>query len=112
AVLHLAAGAVEVLVEGAGVGTLGFERGHDKARIGLALGPLGLADDPPAAAPAVERRPQEVLEAPGRRAARAALGGGFGKLAFDLRDQPWVARQAKQVVDAVVLAPGHQAITG
>src|SRR5260370_16366568 len=71
AVLHLAAGAIAVLVEHSGVGALLAERGHDEARIGLALGVLALADDPPAAGPPIERRPPESLQTP-PRAARAS----------------------------------------
>src|SRR5690348_12395257 len=55
AVLHLAAGAVEVFIERAGVRALWRERRDDKTRIGLAARPLGLADDTPDAAPAVAR---------------------------------------------------------
>ena len=40
AVFHLAAGAVELLVEVAGLVLLACQRGDDKARIGLAAGPL------------------------------------------------------------------------
>jgi hypothetical protein len=47
---------------------------------------FGLADDPPAAAPTVARRPQEVLEAPRRSAGDGALRGSLGQLALDLFD--------------------------
>src|SRR5260370_35481 len=112
AVLHLAAGAIAVLVEHAGVGALLAERGHDEARIGLALGVLGLADDPPAAAPAIERRPQEVLEAPRRDAGEGALDRRLGKFGRDLLDQAGVARQAEQVVDAAFLTPRRRGLAG
>src|SRR5207237_6892029 len=62
AVLHLAAGAIELLVEMARLMLLAAERGDDKARVGRALGPFGLGDDPALAAPAVPRRPHEILE--------------------------------------------------
>ena len=96
----------------AGVVLLARQRGDDEARIGLALGPLGLGDDPAPAAPAVARRPGEVLEATGRLAGCLAQFGGLGKLGFDLADQPAVARQTEQEVDAVVLAPHHQIVSG
>ena len=73
---------------------------------------LGLADDPSPAAPAVERRPQEVLEAPRRGAGYGALHRRLGKLLGDLLDQPRIARQAEQVVDAVFLTPRHQGLAG
>jgi hypothetical protein len=46
AVFHLAAGAVELLVEVAGLVLLARQRGEDKARIGLASGPFRVGDDP------------------------------------------------------------------
>lgn len=109
---RLAAGAVEVLVEGAGISPLVAQGGDDEAWIGLALGMLCFADDPPAAAPAVERRPHEVLEAPCRSTGRGALFGSLGKLLGDLLDQPRIARQAEQVVDAAFLTPRHQGLAG
>lgn len=68
AVLHVATGAIDLLVEltRAGPGTL--ERGHNKAWIGLALRPLRLGNDAPFPAPAVARAPVEVLEPPCRAA--------------------------------------------
>ena len=74
AVLHLAAGAVDLLVEVRASQLGSAERGDDEARIGLALRPLGLADDAAPAAPALARRPQEVLEAARRLAGGRALG--------------------------------------
>jgi hypothetical protein len=43
-------------------------------------------------------------------AAAPALGGDEIKLGHNLGDQPLVARQPKQKVDAVALAPGHQVL--
>jgi hypothetical protein len=80
-------------------------RGDDEAWIGLALGVLGFADDPPAAAPAVACRPHEVLEAPGGGAGRGALFGSLGEFDRDLLDQAYVARQAEQVIDAAFFTP-------
>lgn len=73
---------------------------------------LGLADDPPAAAPVVERRPQEVLKAPCRSAGRDTLDRRFGEFGPDLIDQAGIAGEAKQVIDAVGLAPRHQWLAG
>ncbi len=71
-VLHLAAGAIDLLVEKAAVGPGLAERGDDEARVGLALGPFRLADDAPPARPTVERGVAEVLEAAGGLAGRFA----------------------------------------
>ena len=81
------------------------QRGDDEARIGLATGPLGLADDAARPAPAVQCRPGKVLEAPGRPAgllAVLACGGQFGS---DFGREPVVLGQAEQIIDAVRLAP-------
>jgi hypothetical protein len=61
-----AASAVQILVEGAGViGEAGaFERGDDEARIGAVQRVLGLADDAPCPAPAVNCAILEVAEYP------------------------------------------------
>src|SRR5580700_3654562 len=64
AVFHLAAGAIEFLVEVAGLVRLTRQRSDDKAWVGLALGPFRLGDDPALAAPALERPPSEVLRLP------------------------------------------------
>jgi hypothetical protein len=54
AVFHVAAGAVDLLVEIAGLPLGPIERGDDEARIALVLGMLSFGDDP-AAAPTVSR---------------------------------------------------------
>src|SRR5262249_9849000 len=57
------------------------QRGDDKARVGLAARPLGLADDAARPAPAIQRRPGKALEAPCRLAGLLAVlarGGQFG----------------------------------
>ena len=73
AVLHLAALAVEVLVQTTGVIFPGGERGDDEARIGLAVGPCLLGDDPAFAASTVARGPHEVGEAPRRSLSASAF---------------------------------------
>jgi hypothetical protein len=71
AVLGLAAGAVEILIERTRVigDASALERGDDEARIGAVRCVLGLADNAPGAAPAVDRAIPEVAEHP-RRLAR------------------------------------------
>src|SRR6266699_3595706 len=109
-VLHLAAGAVDLLVKILGLALVPPQRGDHEARIGFPLRPLGLGDDPAPAAPGPARRPHEGLEAALRPAAAPALGGDEIKLGRNLGDQPLVARQPEQEVDAVALAPGHQVL--
>ena len=70
-VLHVAAGAVDLLIEKTAVGLGLAQRGHDEPRIRLALGPFRLADHPAPARPAVERRIAEVLAAAGGLHARS-----------------------------------------
>src|SRR3981189_2103245 len=90
-VLHVAPGAVNVLIELTCASLAAPERGDDEARIGLALRPLRLGDDAALLAPAIERTPLEILEAARRTA--GLLGRGFrrGKLLFDHGDQAGVA---------------------
>jgi hypothetical protein len=100
----------------AGLMLLTVQRGDDEARVGLARPrrcsgePFGLGDDAALAAPAVACLPGEVLEAARRFAGLLAQLGSRGELGFDLTDQPGVARQAEQKVDAVGLAPAHQPV--
>jgi hypothetical protein len=54
-VLDLAAGAVDVLVEGPGGDRAGRQGGHDEARVAPLGQMLGLGDDPALPAPAVQR---------------------------------------------------------
>jgi hypothetical protein len=90
------------------LGLRGLERSDDKAWVGRTAGPLGLANDATHAAPAVQRRPGEVAEASGRLAARFGLDARCFDFRRDLGGQPFVARQSKQIIDPVVLAPRHQ----
>src|SRR5437016_10682542 len=108
-VLHLAAGAVELLVEVFGLAFGARQRGDDEAGIGLAVGELGLANDPAPAAPAAtHRRPHEALEGARRLAGPPALRLGPRELACHLGNQAVVLLQAEQEVHAIGLAPGHQ----
>jgi hypothetical protein len=70
--------------------------------------PVEGGDDPAAPAPALARRPHELLEAPRRLAGSSALRLGLGKFAGDLVDQAVVAGEAEEKVDAVGFAPRHQ----
>src|SRR5690606_3095688 len=80
----------------------------DEARVGLVAQPLRLGDHAPPPRPALERRPEEVLVAPGRPAAPPGCLLGPLDLAGDLSGQAGVPGQAKEEVDPVGLAPGHQ----
>src|SRR5689334_2517299 len=102
AVLHLAAPA--------DLGRL--ERGHNKPRIGFAAGHLGLADDPAMAAPTIQSRPHEVLEATRRLASPDALHRRHQQLGLDRLLQTLVTCQAEQVVHPVRVAPSHQRLAG
>jgi hypothetical protein len=111
-VLHLAARAVDFLVEKAAVGSGFAQRGDDETRVGLALGPFRLADHPTPARPAVEGRIAEVLEAAGRLAGRGRFRLGLQPFDGDLLDEPRVAGEAEHEVDPVLFAPGHQRLAG
>src|SRR5436309_10295418 len=87
AVFHLTAGAVELLVEVAGIVFLAPQRGDNKPRIGFACGPFRLAHDPPFPAPAVAGSPAEILEAAGRLFGSLALLLRGGQFRRDLPDQ-------------------------
>ena len=71
---------------------------------------LGLADDAPGAAPAVERAILQVAEHARRPARGDAYTPGLGERFDQHRLQATIARQAEHVVDAVRLAPHHQLV--
>jgi len=108
AVLHVAARAVGLLVEVPRACLAALERGDDEARIGLAAGHLGLADDPAFPAPRAERGVAEVLEAARRLASADTFDRRADQLRGDRLFQPVIAGQAEHVVHAVRLAPCHQ----
>src|SRR3954454_20317719 len=89
-----------------------LQRGHDEARVGLALGPFRLGDHAPPSAPALPGRPAQVLEAPRRLARPSGLLLDLDQLDRDLLDEAIVAGEPEHVVDPVLLAPGHQGLTG
>lgn len=89
--LHVAARAVEILVKRPCRPALRLEGGHDKARIRTQCRPLGLGHDPPAAGPAVFRRPHEVAKDAGGLTTCLGRPAGFRQGWGDLRFQPLVA---------------------
>src|SRR3954465_8379448 len=89
-----------------------LQRGHDEARVGLALCPFRLGDHAPPSAPALPGRPAQVLKAPRRLARPSGLLLGLDQLDRDLLDEAIVAGESEHVVDPVLLAPGHQGLTG
>src|SRR5260221_9994218 len=86
-IFHLAARAVDVLVEIFGSALGALERGDDEARIGLALGPLGLGDDPALTTPAAPCLILELPEGARRLAGPSALRLGSCELVLDLGNQ-------------------------
>src|SRR6201998_4901546 len=108
AILHLTAGAVELLVEVAGIVFLAPQRGYNNPGMGFSRVPFRLAPDPPFPAPAVAGLPGEILEAAGRFFGPLALLLRSGQFRLDLADEPAVLGQSEQENDTVVLAPGHQ----
>src|SRR6516162_9687205 len=109
---HVAACAINLLVEVTGLMLAASQRGDDKARVGLAAGPLGLADDAARPAPAIQRRPGKVLEAPCRLAGLLAVLARGGQFGSDRRREARILGQAEEEVDAIVLAPMHQLLAG
>ena len=71
AVLHLATGAREVLIEALCRPGLGIERGNGEARVGLALCPLGLGHDPAAT---TRRRQPQLLRVVHRKSLKRRAG--------------------------------------
>jgi len=110
AILHFAAGAVDLLIEMAAVAD--GQRRDDEARVFFAPGPLGLGNDAPLAAPALEGRPGEVPEPARRLAGLLALLLRFAKLGCNHALQAGIPRQAKDVVDPIGLTPPHQGVAG
>src|SRR3712207_2660117 len=83
-----------------------------EARVGLASGPLRLADRAPPPRPAVQGGPAEVLEAARRLARPGRRLLGPGQIDGEFLDQAGVAGQAEDEVDAAGLAPGHERLAG
>ena len=103
-VLGLAAGAVDIFIEMAGVSA---ERGDDVAGVEAARGGLQPGDDPAFAVP----RTGGVVEG---GEAPHLFGAGLGAAHLEVVGdavceavQHGIARQAEDVVDAVLLAPRH-----
>src|SRR5207245_9474413 len=98
AVLHVTAGAVELLVEMPALMLIARQRGDDEAGVGLAAGPLGLCHDPALAAPTVPGPPGQILETPRRPADHPADLGGGRALAWDLANKPSVLGQGDKIL--------------
>src|SRR3954463_10248839 len=112
AVLHLAPGTVEVLIERPRGPLVGLERGHQKAWVRLASDPFRLGDHPSAARPRLLRGPQKVPEHARRSAGRLSHGPGLLEGGSDAGLKPSVAGQTEDKVDVVLLAPEHERLTG
>src|SRR4051812_461333 len=108
--VHLAARAVDLLVETLGAALFPRQRGDDETRIGFALRPLGFGHDPAPAAPARSRHPHEGLEAARRGA--GAPAGCSSKIEFgpDLGGEPFVLGETEEKVHAVGLAPTREVL--
>src|SRR5258708_35596959 len=112
AVLHLASGTVELLIQRRGGELLAGQRGDDKPGIPPFGEVLGFADDTAAAAPALSGAVEQVLvEArllPGLYKTPAGLlqVGTQGPL------QTLIAGPSKDISHPVVPAPGHELFSG
>ena len=108
AVFHLAAGAIEIFVEAAGVDLFPAQAGHHETRIGTVGQVLGLAHNPPRSAPGGLCLVGEIPEQPSRLAGGSAQPRCLPGLGRQHRLQARVGRQAEQVSDTLGLAPRHQ----
>jgi len=106
-VLHLPAGTVEVLVEGAGIGLLGAEGGDHEAWIRPFGQALRLGDDPPRTTPALAGLVVEFAKDPTELAAFQKPDLGLDAGAEAQIEQPLVAGEPQHVVNPLGLAPGH-----
>src|SRR5262245_30384865 len=88
------------------------QRSDEKARVGAAAGPFGFRDNPPLAAPAVQGRPREVLEAARWPVGPFAVMARRFQLGGDRGAEAHIAGQAEQVIDPIQLAPAHQPLAG
>ena len=104
AVLHLAAGAVETVVE---ITALAREVGHHEARVGALGAVLETRDHPAHAVPGLGAV-DEFGEAALLEAARLEQAGGLRHLGFCQAHQPGVPGQADDVIHGVALAPAEQ----
>src|SRR3954449_7629127 len=112
AVLHLSPGAVDVLVEPAGIAGGRAQRGDDEARVAPAMRPFCFGDDQAPAAPAVVRRPPERLETPRWPTRRECRGLDRRQLAGELGLEPGIAGETEDEIDTVRLAPAHKTVPG
>jgi len=108
AVFHLAAGAVELLVEILWAPLFGRERGNHEARVLPLVEILGFGHDAARSRPALFRLVLELGEDTGRLA--AALMHPLRLMHLGAGDalQALIAGQAEGVIHRIGLAPGHQ----
>src|SRR4051812_7000000 len=106
--VHLAARAVDLLVETLGAALFPRQRGDDETRIGFALRPLGFGHDPAPAAPARSRHPHEGLETARRGAGAQAGCGSKIEVGLNLGGEPFVFGETEEKVYAIGLAPSHE----
>ena len=95
AVFHVAAGAVDLLVQALWLGILAAERGDDEARVGRTCRPFGLGNDPTLAAPAVA----STIESVNRRAGWPVVlpsSSAAPSFAGNLGDKPLVLRPGQR----------------
>jgi len=111
-VLDRTPGARELLVEGAGIDRAGRKRGDEEARVRPLAQGLGLGDDAPILAPAVQRAPENASKAARGAARGQALQLGCGQIGSGRAAQARVAGEAEEVIDPVRLAPRHQLVAG
>ena len=111
-VLHLAAGAVQFLVQLPARHFLPAQAGDHEARVRAALAwqPLRLAHHSPLPAPVLQRAVAEIPETPRRLAGPRAGLARLLQLPANLAQQTTVPRQAQHIVHSPLLAPGHERV--
>jgi hypothetical protein len=100
-VLHVAAGAVDLLIQILRLAFIASERGDHETGIGFSSRPLGLGHDPALPAPGSARHPYEALEVALHPAATSPFGSDYINLYLDLGDERLVLGQSEREVDAV-----------
>ena len=111
AVLHLPAGAVQLLVEFLRLVFLPGKVGHDEARVLPLVHVLGFAHDTSRARPTVARSIRELNETPGRATRVGPVASCLFHRVGDALQKTPVFRQSEEVFHPVGLAPAHQSIS-
>src|SRR5258708_2001310 len=112
AVLHLASGTVELLIQRRGGELLAGQRGDDKPGIPPFGEVLGFADDTAAAAPALSGAVEQVLVEARRLPGLYKTPAGPLEVGTQGPLQTLIAGQSKDIVHRVILAPGHELFAG